>query len=249
MERVFSSHLRSDFLAAFLASILRAVAADPDHPVSGNAGQVSFSMINFPQFNYTARLTPPYAPRPHGVRWLGARQVLGVKGKGKARFRLLGLPPGSSAVTPGLRLIEMGVTEVAAGSSISSQSEDAVIDLWETTGPVVIEALTVHRRRNRVYWHFGDDLIARHPECGSLGASRLEGILDLARAMGQPMPAEVYEAVFDRADVQAKTCAIRSLLRTDPAQGFARLQMAIDGADAEYSDAAHDLFAALAATA
>lgn len=245
VERIFLDHLRGNFLADVLLRMIEAVAADPDQPLPGNAGQLNFSMINCPELNYTVRLVPPFRPKGHPVRCLGVRQILGVKGRGTAFFRVLRPNDAAAAVAPGVRFKVAEEIEVGPGSTISTRSDMEILDLWQADGPLVIEALSVQRRRNRLYWHLSDDLEVNYAECGSISASRLQNVFDLARAMNRKVPSIVYDRVLSGVDVQEKLCAIRSLLGDERERGFGELQRALDGEDPEMSAAAQGLLAAL----
>jgi hypothetical protein len=238
---LFVGHIRSRFLDQFVQEHLNGIAADPGHIVRRNAGQLNFTFINSPHFEYTVRLAPPFRSRPHGVKWLGERQLLGVK-RGTVAVRQLFVPGHVNTFAKGTQIERMETVLVEPGAYLEADTANCILDIDEVRDPTVLEVLTIRDPTVHLLWTFDSRLAAQYAESSKMNSSRLQNIFDLARTMGRPVPPDVYDVVFSQGNAQEKLVAIESLLLAASERGFLELQSAIDSEDAALSRNAQELF-------
>jgi hypothetical protein len=245
VHSLFVTHVRSPFLQRFVQGELQNLSLNPDHVVRKNAGQVSFTLINTADFDYTIRLSCPFPGRPHEVKWRGERQIMSVKGAGGVSIRVLTVPYNINHFQAGGRAANVETVTLRPGSFLHSENSNCILDVFEVEVPVIFEVLTIHDQRVELHWTFDEQLTSIFAESSQMTSSRLRNILELARKMGQPVPSAVYDVILTQGNVQAKLLAIQSLLATDGAAGFRELQQAIDSHDAILSEGAQRLFDAV----
>jgi len=242
IRALFVAHVRSGFLRRFVRSELENLAFNPDHVVRRNAGQVSFTLINSADFDYTIRLSPPFAGRPHTVKWLGERQILSVKGASGVTMRVLTVPADINRFEVGVPMAKVELMNLEHGAFLESPSSNYVLDTYEVAAPVIFEVLTIHDEKVELHWTFDEQLRSIYAESSKMTCSRLRNVLELAGKMGHPVPDGVYDVIFTQGDAQAKLLAVQSLLLTDSAAGFRELQKAIESDDPLLSTGAQRFF-------
>lgn len=241
IRAVFEGHVRSDFLNQFVSGELHNLTFNPDHIVQRSAGQVSFTLLNTPTFDYTIRLSPPFVSIPHAVKWLGERQILSVKGKAGASFRVLNVPCDINRFEPDIQLADVEAISLESGAFLESPSSNSILDAHEAKAPVVFEVLTIHDERVQLNWVFDEHLKSMYAESSRVICSRLQNIFDLSLKMHRPVPRAVYDAILADGNTQAKLLALESLLVADGVAGFQELHKAIDSDDPMLSMTAQSL--------
>jgi len=241
IRELFVGHIRSRFLDQFVQDHLNGIATNPSHIVRRNAGQLNFTFINSPHFEYTMRLVPPFRSRPHGVKWLGERQLLSVK-QGTVTVRQLFVPGHVNTFTKDTQIERMETVLVEPGAYVEADTANCILDIDEVRDPTVLEMLTIRDPTVHFLWTFDSRLTAQYAESSKMASSRLQNIFDLARAMDRPVSPDVYDVVFSQGNAQEKLIAIESLLLAASERGFLELQSAIDSEDAILSRNAQDLF-------
>src|SRR5262249_28727597 len=147
VQRVFSDHFRSAFLHDFIKREVGAVADDPGHVVPKSVGPANFTFINTASFEYSVRILAPFPARPHPVKWLGMRQIVGVKGAGPMTVRRLGVPSylNITYFQPGIAIEDVEFINAADRDVVASASPHEMLDITEVSSPVVVEVLTYRR--------------------------------------------------------------------------------------------------------
>ena len=247
VRSLFRDHVQSGFVSRFVESELYNIKDNPDHLVRRNAGQVSFTLINTVDFDYTIKLVPPFAGRPHAVKWLGEQQILSVQGEGGALVRRLTVPHDINDFLAGLLIEEIEMVYLNEREFLESPSPNNILDIYEIKEPVVFEVLTIHNQTVELHWTFDEGLRSVFAESSRMTSSRLQNVLDLAVKMGKRIPDTVYHTIFSQGSTQAKILAIESLLITDSISGFRELYEAIDSTDAALSMGAQRLLDSLTA--
>jgi len=171
----FATHVHSDFLRQFVRGELCNLALDPDHIVRSNAGQVNFTLINSPAFDYTIRLSPPFPSRPHAVKWIGERQIVTVKGSAGPTFRLLAVPPDLKSFQAGGSIEPVRLVHLEHGALLESDQR-CILDVYEVTEAAILEVLTISDRDVQLHWTFDEDLSSIHAEASTATCSRIQNV-------------------------------------------------------------------------
>jgi len=164
VRSLFRDHVQSGFVSRFVESELYNIKDNPDHLVRRNAGQVSFTLINTVDFDYTIKLVPPFAGRPHAVKWLGEQQILSVQGEGGALVRRLTVPHDINDFLAGLLIEEIEMVYLNEREFLESPSPNNILDIYEIKEPfdgyrifmlssaLVHEAIELQRETNWKWW-------------------------------------------------------------------------------------------------
>jgi hypothetical protein len=240
IRTLFIGHFRSRFLDQFVAENMNSMAADPDHIVRKNSGQQIFTFINSPHFDYNVRLLPPFRSRRHSIKWLGERQLIGVK-RGTITVRQLYVHGHINSFSKDTPIEHKNTVLMEPGAYIETETVNCILDIDAVHSSAVIEVLTIRDPTVQLIWTIDKYLTAQHAELKK-NSSRLQNIFDLAKAMDRKVPPDVYDIVFSRGNAQEKLIAIESLLLTGSERGFLELQSAIDSEDNVLSRDAQDLF-------
>jgi hypothetical protein len=244
IQEIFTDHLDSCFLKNFITREIAALGNDAGHVVPKSVGQANFTFINTPDFEYSVRILTPFPARPHPVKWLGMRQIIGVKGSGSATIRKLTVPPhlDIASFQPGVVIDQVETVTAAAGDVIVSQSPHQLLDIYHVASPVIVEVLTHRREDSGLFWTFDPGLKSVYAEQSSLTVSRFRNVLELAHAAGKPIPDDIYDLALDPSRPHAALLAIRSMLMSGHPDAFSQLQRAIDSESEELSQGAQRLF-------
>jgi hypothetical protein len=154
IHALFVEHVSGGFLEGFVTREIRTAAANPAHIVARGVGQGSFTFINTPDFEYSARVITPFAPNAHLVKWAGMPQMIAVKGGGTVIARTLSVPPqiDIDKFVRNVRLCEVAVQEASDGAVLVSANRKELLDIAEVTAPVVAEMLTYRHMAPSLVW-------------------------------------------------------------------------------------------------
>jgi hypothetical protein len=244
---VFSDHLAGRFLQDFIRHEIGALAGDTEHVVPNSVGQANFTFINTANFEYSVRILTPFHARPHPVKWLGMRQIIGVKGPGFATIRRLTVPVhlDIASFEPGVVIEEVDSVSAADGNVVLCESPRQILDIHEVSAPVVVEVLTHRQEDPGLLWTFDQGLRSLYAEQASLTLSRFRNVLELAQAAGKPVPDKIYDLALDPSRPHTVLLAIQSMLLTGHPEAFVQLQRAMDSESPELSQGAQRLFDAM----
>jgi hypothetical protein len=244
---IFRDHLVGRFLDDFIAREIAALGNDVGHVVPKSVGQANFTFINTPDFEYSVRALAPFPARRHPVKWLGMRQIIGVKGRGSATVRKLAVPPhlDIACFLPGAAIDALDLLTATDGDVIASHTPHEILDVHEVSSPVVVEVLTHRRDDAGLIWTFDPDLRSLYAEQSSLTVSRFRNVLELAHAAGKPVPDEIYELALDPSRPHTALLAIRSMLMSGHPEAFVQLHRAMESGSDELRQGAQRLFDAM----
>ena len=244
VQAIFSDHIASRFLDDFITRELGAFGNDPGHVVPKSVGPANFTFINTADFEYSVRILAPFPALPHPVKWLGMRQIIGVKGAGPVTIRKLRVPPhlNITSFQPGVVIDEVDLISTADREVIASQSLHQLLDIYDVSSPVVVEVLTYRREESGFFWTFDQGLRSLYAEQSSLTVSRFRNVLELAHAAGKPVPDDIYDLALDPSRPHIALLAIRSMLMSGHPEAFVHLQRAMDSGSQDLSQGAQRLF-------
>lgn len=244
VQAIFSDHFGSRFLHDFITRELSAAADDPAHVVPKSVGPANFTIINTMSFEYSVRILIPFPARPHPVKWLGMRQIVGVKGAGPMTVRRFRVPSHFNITffQPGVAIEDVEFITAADRDVIAAASPHEMLDIHEISAPVVVEVLTYRRDDSGFLWNFDQDLRSLYAEQSSLTLSRFRNVLELAHAAGKPVPDDIYDLALNPSRPYVALLAIRSMLMSGHPEAFAELQQAMDSAVLDLSQGAQRLF-------
>ena len=250
VQTVFVEHFASNFLNDFITQEVGNLAKNFDHVVRMAVGQKAFIFINTSDFEYSVRILAPYPRRAHAVKWLGMRQIFGIKVGGPLVIRKLMIPPriNINFFEPGIDVEGIETVVAARGEFIASQSLHHIMDIDEVPSPSIIEALTVRRDSSELLWTFDREMRSIYAEQSSVTVSRLSNVLDLALALGKPIPDDLLYMTLEPSRPYVALLSLRSMLASGHPDAFVQLQRAIDSRSETLSQGAQRLFDALTIT-
>jgi hypothetical protein len=233
VRAAFDEHTSSSFLANFLYAELGAMVANHEHIVRRAAGQVSFTLINSIDFEYTVRLVPPYGARPKRLRWLGERQIVCLRGLGAATARILRAPPDANIndFQPHVLLEELPTRILSDHDTMEVADGHGLIDFVSIDAPMIFEIVTVHVHDVELYWTFDEQRRSAYAELAALSAARLQNIIELAHKMGKQVPDPIYERLVADKNTQIRLLAIQSMLVEQHPDAFLHLHDAIESSN------------------
>jgi hypothetical protein len=250
IETIFSDHVASHFLNDLIAQEIGSLAKDFGHIVRMSVGQAHLLVVNTADFEYSIRILAPYPRRSHPVKWLGMRQIIGVKVGGPVAIRKLMVPPRIN-----INLFEVGVgvdgidMDVAAeGDVVASQSVHHILDIHEVSSPSIVEVLTQRRSDAELCWIFDHELKSLYAEQSDLTASRLSNVLELAHALGKPIPDDLIYLTLEPSRPYVALLALRSMLVSGHPEAFVQLHRAMESPSETLSQGAQRLFDSMTTT-
>ena len=207
-------HVSGSFVPDFLCAELGAIAENSDHIVRRVVGQVSFTLINTTDFEYTVRLAPAFAGQPKRRKWLGERQIVCFRGPGVATVRILRVPPEVeiNAFRTDVVLEEMPTRTLRDGEIVEVADGHSLLDIVSITTPMIFEIVTARARDVELYWTFDESGKSVYAELAALSASRLRNIIEVAHRMGKTVPISIYDRLVADRNTQIKLLAIQSML-------------------------------------
>lgn len=244
---VFVEHVHSGFLEDFVHAELVKASEHPDHITARGVGQGSFTFINTVDFEYSVRILTAFSPRPHPVKWAGARQIVGVVGSGVMTTRVVKVAGDVDieSFEPGrIATVDRFVRSVS-GDVITSDSGREILDPWEVDGAVALQTLTQRTGAPAYVWTFDHQLAAAYVEHSSLTVSRFRNVLALAHAEGRRVPDAVYRSALRSDRPEVILLAIQSMLQHGHPDAFAELHRATASAVPALRAGACQLFDAM----
>jgi hypothetical protein len=233
VRAAFDDHTSGSFVLDFLYAELGAIADNPEHIVRRAAGQVSFTLINTIDFEYTVRLAPPFNGQSKRVKWLGERQIVRLRGPGAATVRILRAPTDANIndFQPNVLLEELPMRILRDGDVVEVADGHGLIDIVSINAAMILEFVTVHAHDVELYWTFDEQRRSVYAELAALSASRLQNIIEIAHKMGKPVPDPIYERLVADRNTQIRLLAIQSMLVEQHPDAFRHLHDAIESSN------------------
>jgi hypothetical protein len=233
VRAAFDDHTSGSFVPDFLHAELGTIADNPEHVVRNAAGQVSFTLINTIDFEYTVRLAPPFSDQSKRFKWLGERQIVRLRGPGAATVRILRTPTDANIndFRPDVLLEELPPRALCDGDVIEVADGHGLIDIVSIDAAMILEFVTVHAHDVELYWTFNNQRRSVYAELAALNASRLQNIIEVAHKMGKPVPGPIYERLVADRNTQIRLLAIQSMLVEQHPAAFRHLYDAIESSN------------------
>jgi hypothetical protein len=250
VEALFTDHATSGFTERFLQQELFNVSRDPNHIVRNVVGQTNINVINSQHFDYSVKLQVPVESKQHQLKWMGASQLLVIKGSGSLTVRVLQVPShldiNHFEVDVALQVQQQ--RELRHGDSIAGQGPHQILEIVQAAGTVLIESLTIKNTQADIFWTFNEQGRSFIAESSKVTMSRLINILNVATQTVARTPAALYDTIFAFGDPNLKLKAIQQLLSEGNHAAFAHLQQAIDDPNEFLSEGAQTILARLVNT-
>lgn len=250
VRSAFCDHLAGRFLDDLVAGEVKRMGEDPLHQVPYRGGQAHWTLIDTDDFEYSVRMLVRFPAAPRPVKWLGMRQIVGVKGPGLLTVLKLAVPRhlDVASFVPGVAVEEVAMVSGAHGDVILAESPHELLDIHEVASAVVIEVLTYRRDDTGPCWTFDEELRSLYAEQSSLTVSRFKNVLELTHAAGASVPNDIYELMLGQERSDVALLALRSMLLSGHPDAFDALHRAMESGSAERSRGALRLFDAMTAT-
>ncbi|AMP13360.1 hypothetical protein [Collimonas pratensis] len=248
VANLFVDEFRRGFISRLVSRELGAITRDRRHTITSGVNQYTLTPINLPELEYTTRIMTPFQSRPHIVKWLGMRQIIGMKGKGSVRIRKLRAPASCSIeqFQAGIELEHVDDVMLTNLQHVATGDGRDLLDLDSVTEPSILEILTLKADASPVIWTFGQDLKSTYAEQSSPLVSRFRNVVKLAVAMGRRMPDDIYEKALSSTNTRLALAAMEGMFAERRSDAFATLHEAIESENDALRNGAETLLALVA---
>jgi hypothetical protein len=190
----------------------------------------------------------PFQSRPHIVKWLGMRQIIGMKGKGSVRIRKLRAPASCriEQFEAGIELEHVQDVILTNLQYVATDDGRDLLDLDSVTEPSILEILTLKADASPMIWTFGQNLKSTYAEQSSPLVSRFRNVVKLAVAMGRRMPDDIYEKALSSTNTRLALAAMEGMFAERHPDAFATLHEAIESENDALRNGAETLLALVA---
>lgn len=237
---LFKSHFYSDFLNEFIQDELAAICKDPKHVVRNNIGQVNFNAITEDHLNYSIQLGIPNKEQPRIFKWMGLQQIIGVKGRGTLKGRIIKVPNtvNINQFNQNVQPEVLQTFEIKNNELIISTDPNEIIDIVSISGPLILQNLSISSKNTELYWTFDQDLKVLFAESSSMMMSRFSNMLNVALLTNKGIPEVLLNRIFEFGDSFTKLKAIQKMILTHHPDAILKLDEAILSEDKNYAKGA-----------